>query len=406
MRSNRTYVYDVARKGKTCCISIALCLRYHIIHQPTNFIMQTSKDWLRYFNNNLQQKRIDWSIQPVITSEALKPILKSIQAWQLGETSDGSNLIKACTIYAKKINDPYYIDAMRLFIKEEQKHGNNLGLYLDLIGKPRIKKNWGDSLFRKARHINSSMQWWTLAVITVECAAQIFYQCLKDATDCKLLKQICTDILIDEAPHIQFQKERFQAIYQQKSWLNRQLFMQFYKLFFYCTSMVVWLAHKKLFMAGGINFKKYIIKMTMKYNKTIGILNIAATVQNQIKKEVMYQRKQQHFFTALFHSFEGIQYFFRNERNGKLQLTIAAVAILASVGFKINSLEWLAVLVCVGMVICLEMINTSLEQLSNKVETAYNPAIKLVKDVAAGAVLFASLISIAIGAIIFLPKLF
>jgi len=187
MRLFKTRLLNEASSGKTCCISIALWLRYHSIYQPTNFIMQTSKDWLQYFSNNLQQKRIHWSIKPAITSEVLQPILKSIQAWQLGETSDGSNLINACTIYAKKIYDPYYIDAMRLFIKEEQKHGNNLGLYLDLLGKPRIKKNLGDILFRKARHINSSMQWWTLAVITVECAAQIFYQCLKDATDCKLL---------------------------------------------------------------------------------------------------------------------------------------------------------------------------------------------------------------------------
>jgi diacylglycerol kinase len=405
MRLHETQLLYVASSGKTCCISIALWLSYHSIYQPTYFIMQTSKNWLQYFSKNLQQKRIDWSIQPAITNEALKPILKSIQAWQLGETSDGSNLINACTCYAKKINDPYYIDAMRLFIKEEQKHGNNLGLYLDLIGKPRIKKNWGDSLFRKARHINTSMQWWTQAVITVESAAQIFYQCLKDATDCKLLQQICTDILIDEAPHIRFQQERFQAIYNKKRKINRLLSMLFYKLFFYCTSMVVWLAHKKLFMAGGINFKKYNMKMTMKYNKTIGSLNKATIEQKQDNKVVLYQREQQHFFSALFHSFEGIQYFFRNERNGKLQLTIAAIAIAASVAFKINPMEWLAVLICVGMVICLEMINTSLEQLSNKVETANNPVIKLVKDVAAGAVLFASLISIVIGGIIFLPKI-
>ena len=169
--------------------------------------------------------------------------------------------------------------------------------------------------------------------------------------------------------------------------------------------MVVWLVHKKLFMAGGVNFKKYNKKMTMKYNKTIGSLNKIDKAKNQDDSVVIYQRQQQHFFSALFHSFEGVRYFFSNERNGKLQLTIAAIAITASVAFKINSMEWLAVLICVGMVICLEMINTSLEQLSNKVETAYNPVIKLVKDVAAGAVLFASLISIVIGGIIFLPKL-
>ena len=146
-------------------------------------------------------------------------------------------------------------------------------------------------------------------------------------------------------------------------------------------------------------------KLNMKYDETISSVNKTSTAQNQDKKVVLYRRQQQHFFNALFHSFKGLQYFFRNERNGKLQLVIAIIIITASVAFKINSMEWLAVLICIGMVICLEMINTSLEQLSNMVEADCNPVIKLVKDVAAGAVLFASLISIAIGGIIFLPKL-
>ena len=152
------------------------------------------------------------------------------------------------------------MDAMRLFIKEEQKHGNNLGRYLDIINEPRIKKNWGDTLFRKVRHLNTSMQWWTIAVLTVESAAQIFYQCLNDASNCKLLQQICCDILIDEAPHIQFQQQRLQAIIHLKSNSNKWFSLILYKIFFYCTSFVVWLAHKKLFKAGDVNFKKYFIQ--------------------------------------------------------------------------------------------------------------------------------------------------
>ena len=384
---------------------MALWLRYHIFYQPTYFIMQTSKDWLQYFSNNLQQKRIDWSIRPAITNEALKPILKSIQAWQLGETSDGSNLINACTRYAKKINDPYYIDAMRLFIKEEQKHGNNLGRYLDLIGKPRIKKNWGDSLFRKARRINTSMQWWTLAVITVESAAQIFYQCLKDATDCKLLQQICTDILIDEAPHIQFQQQRLQAIIKPQSKSNKWLSITLYRIFFYCTSLVVWFAHKKLFKAGGVNFKKYSMKMKSKYDKTTGRLNTGDHTPNQEELEPVYYKNQHGFFDALYYSFQGMRHFFQHERNGKIQLIVAAVTIAAAALLGISAAEWLTVLVCVGMVIGLEMLNAAVEQLCNKVEASYDPVIKTVKDIAAGAVLFVSIISIAIGVIIFLPKL-
>lgn len=232
--------------------------------------MNTSYKWVLHFTQNLQKQRIDWSITPNITAAEKEIILHSLQAWQLGETSDGSQLLCAATKYATAISEPIYIDAVALFIKEEQKHGNNLGKYLDAIGEQRIQRNWGDTLFRKIRHIHLSMEWWTLAVITVESAAQVFYQCLKDATHCKLLQQICTDILIDEAFHIDFQVERMNIIYNSKpnsvKWLRRQ----FYKLFYFATILIIWMAHKKVFSANGSSFKQYTRKMILKYAKTLG----------------------------------------------------------------------------------------------------------------------------------------
>lgn len=239
--------------------------------------MQTSENWVQYFTQNLQQHRIDWGIAPNLTIEEKENILKSLQAWQLGETSDGSNLIKAATKYALKLNDENYVEAIKLFIKEEQKHGENLGKYLDLIGEKRIKKNWGDSLFRKFRGLYTDMEFWTIAVITVESAAQIFYQCLKDVTNCKLLKQICTDILIDEAPHISFQIERLQTIFNQKNKLTKYLTYQYYYAFYFATALVVWQAHQKLFKAGGVNFGKYWKKMSLKFEKTIEKLKHTST---------------------------------------------------------------------------------------------------------------------------------
>ena len=86
-------------------------------------------------------ERVDWTMNPVITKSETASILQSLQACQLGETSDGAHLINASTLYANKIQDLNYIDAVKLFIKEEQKHGNNLGKYLDTIEKLRIKKD-------------------------------------------------------------------------------------------------------------------------------------------------------------------------------------------------------------------------------------------------------------------------
>jgi hypothetical protein len=122
------------------------------------------------------------------------------------------------------------------------------------------------------RYHNNSMELWTLAVITVESTAQIFYQSLKDATGCPLLKQICTDILIDEAAHIEFQQQRMQTIYNATHPFTRLLRYWAYKCFYYGTISVVWFAHRKAFLAGGIGFFSYLKKMQFKFRKTFGRL--------------------------------------------------------------------------------------------------------------------------------------
>lgn len=231
--------------------------------------MRSSQYWKKHFSNNLQKQRVDWNLQPEITQQQKKSILKSLQAWQLGETSDGSHLIAASKKHAFATNDPEFLEAVKLFIKEEQKHGENLGKYLDKIKVPRIHKNWGDSLFRLVRYYNTNMELWTLSVITVESTAQVFYQSIKDATDCKLLKQICSDILTDEAFHINFQFERLSLLARNKSETNKFIRYWIYKVFFYFTIAVVYIAHRKAFRAGGNNFNKYYRKMNLKFNKTI-----------------------------------------------------------------------------------------------------------------------------------------
>jgi len=231
--------------------------------------MNTTKSWIDYFRINATRKRIDWSLQPSISPGQIGVILHSLQAWQLGETSDGKNLLRAATKYARKINDPDYVESIALFIKEEQKHGDHLGKYLDAIGQKRIRTDWGDTLFRKFRHLNTSMESWTLAVLVVENTAQIFYQALKDASSCELLRQICMDILTDEAPHIKFQAQRLAIIYDSKTRTGKWISRNFYGLFFTMTSTLVWLAHRRLFRAGGNTFKSYMRKMNYKYRKTM-----------------------------------------------------------------------------------------------------------------------------------------
>ena len=231
--------------------------------------MKNSHEWFDYFKTNLTVQRIDWNLRPHITITERKKILAGLQAWQLGETSDGHNLLTATGKYAAKINDPAYVKAVKLFIKEEQKHGENLGRYLDRIGEKRISVNWGDTLFRKFRYLNNSMEIWTLTVLTVESTAQLFYQSLKDATGCRLLQQICTDILIDEVAHIAFQRERLRILWKGRNTSLQGILLYGYRFFYFATATVVWLAHRKIFRAGGNTYRKFMYKMLIKFRRNM-----------------------------------------------------------------------------------------------------------------------------------------
>ncbi len=227
--------------------------------------MHHSIFWKNHFQDNLKKQRIDWSISPTITDEEKKKVLNSLSAWQLGETSDGKHLLLAAAQYAKRIEDTEYVEAVKLFIKEEQKHGSNLGIYIDKIGEQRKQKDWGDTLFRQVRYFNRSMELWTISVIIVESAAQIFYQALLDATNCQLLKSICKDIIIDEAHHIKFQNERLYILFQEKGFYNKAISIGLYGLLFFVTIHAIWFGHHTAFKAGGIHKKEFMRQMYFKF---------------------------------------------------------------------------------------------------------------------------------------------
>ena len=111
------------------------------------------------------------------------------------------------------------------------------------------------------------------------------------------------------------------------------------------------------------------------------------------------------FFRSLMFAIVGVKQFFSRDRNGKIQTVIGITAIILGFTVSLSSFQWLLVLFCIGLVISLEMINSAIEKYCDLVTTDFHPGIKIIKDVTAGAVLVASLMSLVIGLIIFIPAL-
>lgn len=111
------------------------------------------------------------------------------------------------------------------------------------------------------------------------------------------------------------------------------------------------------------------------------------------------------FLKGFVYAFNGLVIFFRHERNGRIQLLVAVFVVLISWGLKISAAEWMVVLSCIATVLSFEMINSAIEKLCNLVHPKYHPAVKTIKDISAGAVLFVAVFAAVIGSIIFLPKI-
>lgn len=109
------------------------------------------------------------------------------------------------------------------------------------------------------------------------------------------------------------------------------------------------------------------------------------------------------FITRVQYALQGWTAFFAKETHGQIQLIVAIIVVAAGFYFSISTTEWMLLLLCIGLVLALEMVNTAVEKLADRVHPDHHPQIGLVKDVAAGAVLWASVISVVIGLMIFIP---
>jgi len=103
---------------------------------------------------------------------------------------------------------------------------------------------------------------------------------------------------------------------------------------------------------------------------------------------------------------DGIGSFFQREHNAWLHFmaTIVVFTLAALVGVTKN--EWLALVFAIGFVWVTEMFNTCIERVMDFVSDQRHSEIKFIKDLAAGAVLTAALTALAVGALVFIPKLF
>ena len=101
---------------------------------------------------------------------------------------------------------------------------------------------------------------------------------------------------------------------------------------------------------------------------------------------------------------EGVIHVLRTQRNMRLHFAAAVAVIVVAVAVGVSKIELSLLLISIAFVLVAEMINTAVEGAIDAATTSFDPMAKLAKDIAAGAVLIASVNAVAVGYLVFAGK--
>lgn len=105
------------------------------------------------------------------------------------------------------------------------------------------------------------------------------------------------------------------------------------------------------------------------------------------------------------YAFAGLKVLFREEHNSWIHAVAAALAVAMGFLFRISPMEWVAVVIVIGMVFAAEIINSSIERTADFVKAERDDRKRDIKDLGAAAVLVCAIAAAVVGIIIFIPKI-
>jgi diacylglycerol kinase len=109
---------------------------------------------------------------------------------------------------------------------------------------------------------------------------------------------------------------------------------------------------------------------------------------------------------GVFYALKGMIILASTEHSVIAQLTISVFFTGMGFYYNITTLEWLAQIIIIGLILCAEGLNTAIEKLADYIQPDHDLKIGLIKDIAAGAVCFAALAGLSILGIIYIPRIF
>jgi hypothetical protein len=214
-----------------------------------------TQSWLEYFQQNRANRpEPEWKLPFPEDAATSATLARSLAHFQLGESGEGTCLLAdARRSYP---DDPAYLEALTLFVREEQEHARLLAQLVTRFGGQRMTQSWSHALFRGLRRsfgVHFELQILAIA----ELVGTAYYRALRVRVRDIVLEQVCDLILRDEAAHVEFHAERFAE--WQFHWLpmERAIWAAQFQIAFLGAAAIVWHEHGDAMRAVSVKRREF-----------------------------------------------------------------------------------------------------------------------------------------------------
>ena len=112
------------------------------------------------------------------------------------------------------------------------------------------------------------------------------------------------------------------------------------------------------------------------------------------------------FYKSFLNSIDGVFWMVKSERNFQFELFGLLLNIFLIVFLKLNATDTALILIVCFAVLSLEILNTAVEKICDVIQPEFDERIKVIKDIAAGAVVLMSFAAVCVGILVYWKYLF
>lgn len=207
-----------------------------------------SADWLTYFTRNRHHRlAIPWEQGVQIDAQIAKPLIHSLQRFQVGEQGDGMHLRK----HAARTGDPAYAAAITLFIQEEQEHSRLLAELLRELDANLLEGHWSDWAFVFLRHL-CGLHTEILILLIAEIIAKRYYRALAEGISDPVAHTVFAQIVRDEQGHVAFHCDTLHQAFASLPAFIRPLIRQSWYILFRLACLIVMFDHRGVLHATQV----------------------------------------------------------------------------------------------------------------------------------------------------------